>query len=195
MTSPCHEPRSPSSSAAAPAPACGRCPGRCTRSSCCRWSATARSCRTRCARLAGLDGGRAAGGRLQRGPPFPGGRAACAEARAPPALILEPEGRNTAPAVAVAALVARRQAGGDVLLLVLPADHVIRDSRPSATRSRWRAPAAEAGQLVTFGVVPTQPGDRLRLHPTDAARATSVRRAARPRVRREARLRDGRSAT
>jgi len=74
-----------------------------------------------------------------------------------PALILEPEGRNTAPAVAIAALAARRRAGTDVLLLVLPADHVIRDPAAFATAVERARPAAAAGQLVTFGVVPTHP--------------------------------------
>jgi len=79
------------------------------------------------------------------------------EAGADPALILEPEGRNTAPAAAIAALVARRRAGSDVLLLVLPADHVIRDPLSFAAAVALARPAAEAGQLVTFGVVPTRP--------------------------------------
>jgi mannose-1-phosphate guanylyltransferase/mannose-6-phosphate isomerase len=79
----------------------------------------------------------------------------------PQAIILEPVGRNTAPAVAVAALVAldraRKGKGGneaDPVLLVLPADHVIRD--PQAFRSAVAAgrTAAAAGKLVTFGVVP-----------------------------------------
>ncbi len=74
-----------------------------------------------------------------------------------PALILEPEGRNTAPAAAIAALTARRQAGTDVLLLVLPADHVVRDPAAFAAAVELARPAAVAGQLVTFGVVPTQP--------------------------------------
>jgi mannose-1-phosphate guanylyltransferase/mannose-6-phosphate isomerase len=74
-----------------------------------------------------------------------------------PALILEPEGRNTAPAAAIAALAARRRAGTDVLLLVLPADHVLRDPAAFAAAVALATPAAIAGQLVTFGVVPTQP--------------------------------------
>ncbi len=73
------------------------------------------------------------------------------------ALILEPEGRNTAPAVAIAALAERRRAGTDVLLLVLPADHVVRDPAGFAAAVELARPAAAAGRLVTFGVVPTQP--------------------------------------
>ena len=79
------------------------------------------------------------------------------EAGIDPALILEPEGRNTAPAATIAALAARRRSGSDVLLLVLPADHVIRDPQAFAAAVALARPAAEAGQLVTFGVVPTHP--------------------------------------
>jgi mannose-1-phosphate guanylyltransferase/mannose-6-phosphate isomerase len=72
----------------------------------------------------------------------------------PAAILLEPVGRNTAPAVTVAALQATAQ-GEDPLLLVLAADHVIR--RPDRFRATVEAglAAAEAGQLVTFGIVPT----------------------------------------
>jgi mannose-1-phosphate guanylyltransferase/mannose-6-phosphate isomerase len=74
-----------------------------------------------------------------------------------PTLILEPDGRNTAPAVTVAALEARRRHGEDTLLLVLPADHVVRD--PTALREAIEvaAPVAAAGELVTFGVIPASP--------------------------------------
>ena len=72
----------------------------------------------------------------------------------PAAILLEPMGRNTAPAVAVAALKATT-CGQDPLLLVLAADHVIR--RPERFRAVVEAalPAATAGRLVTFGIVPT----------------------------------------
>ena len=71
-------------------------------------------------------------------------------------IVLEPVGRNTAPAIAAAALVASAD-GSDPLLLVLPSDHVVRD--PDAFRAAVRAatPAAEAGALVTFGIVPNAP--------------------------------------
>jgi len=74
----------------------------------------------------------------------------------PSAIVLEPVGRNTAPAIAVAALQAR--AGGeDPLLLVLPSDHVI--ARPEGFRAAVQAACDAAGQgaLVTFGIVPTGP--------------------------------------
>jgi mannose-1-phosphate guanylyltransferase / mannose-6-phosphate isomerase len=76
------------------------------------------------------------------------------------AIVLEPAGRNTAPAVAVAALLAtaaKAPAGPDrdPLLLVLPADHVILDTAAFGAAVDAAVEAAEAGRLVTFGVVPT----------------------------------------
>ncbi|MBL6739587.1 MAG: mannose-1-phosphate guanylyltransferase/mannose-6-phosphate isomerase [Synechococcus sp. BS301-5m-G54] len=74
----------------------------------------------------------------------------------PNAILLEPMGRNTAPAVTVAALQATAD-GADPLLLVLAADHVIRDaSHFRAVVEAGRRPAEE-GRLVTFGIVPTAP--------------------------------------
>ncbi len=84
----------------------------------------------------------------------------------PGAIILEPVGRNTAPAVAVAALVAlaspvarKREKGEeeDPILLVLPADHVIRDLGAFREAVAAGRTAAEGGKLVTFGVVPDRP--------------------------------------
>ncbi|MDA0717691.1 MAG: mannose-1-phosphate guanylyltransferase/mannose-6-phosphate isomerase [Cyanobacteria bacterium] len=74
----------------------------------------------------------------------------------PQAILLEPIGRNTAPAVAVAALQAMAQ-GQDPLLLVLAADHVIRDAATFRATVVAGMAGAEAGQLVTFGIVPTAP--------------------------------------
>ena len=74
----------------------------------------------------------------------------------PQALILEPIGRNTAPAIAIAALQALA-AGDDGLLLVLPSDHVVRNEKAFHQAVAQAAPAAEAGKLVTFGIVPTAP--------------------------------------
>ncbi|HEX9473583.1 MAG TPA: mannose-1-phosphate guanylyltransferase/mannose-6-phosphate isomerase [Steroidobacteraceae bacterium] len=73
------------------------------------------------------------------------------------AIVLEPVGRNTAPAIALAAHAALSVAGRDVLLLVLPADHVIRDTAALHAAVRIAASLAQAGQLVTFGVVPHAP--------------------------------------
>ncbi len=78
-----------------------------------------------------------------------------AEIGATPTLVLEPEGRNTAPAVAVAALLESEPES--TLLLVLPADHVIRDGTALVRAVQVAIPAAEAGRLVTFGIVPSSP--------------------------------------
>jgi mannose-1-phosphate guanylyltransferase / mannose-6-phosphate isomerase len=74
----------------------------------------------------------------------------------PAAILLEPMGRNTAPAVAVAALQATAL-GDDPLLLVLAADHVIREAASFRQAVEAGMAAANAGQLVTFGIVPTAP--------------------------------------
>ena len=71
-------------------------------------------------------------------------------------IVLEPEGRNTAPAVALAALLAA-QTDADVLLLVMPADHVIKDVAAFQTAVGVGVKAAQTGKLVTFGIVPTGP--------------------------------------
>ena len=73
-----------------------------------------------------------------------------------PAILLEPVGRNTAPAIAAAALQAMA-GGADPLLLVLPSDHVVRDVAGFQRAVREASSAAEAGALVTFGVVPDAP--------------------------------------
>ena len=71
-------------------------------------------------------------------------------------IILEPVGRNTAPAIALAALSAVAN-GDDPILLVLAADHVI-DDTPEFHRAITKAlPYATSGKLVTFGIVPTGP--------------------------------------
>src|SRR5438552_7789012 len=75
------------------------------------------------------------------------------------AILLEPIGRNTAPAAAVSALSALTagESAQDPVLLVLPADHVIRDVAAFQAAVQVGLKAAEAGQLVTFGVVPSKP--------------------------------------
>ena len=72
----------------------------------------------------------------------------------PHAIVLEPEGRNTAPAVAIAALAALEQ-DEDAMLLVLPADHVIEDIEVFHQSLDVASQSARQGKLVTFGVVPT----------------------------------------
>ena len=74
----------------------------------------------------------------------------------PSGILLEPLGRNTAPAVTVAALQATAD-GHDPLLLVLAADHLIREAEQFRRTVEAGRQAAEAGRLVTFGIVPTAP--------------------------------------
>ncbi len=74
----------------------------------------------------------------------------------PHSIVLEPEGRNTAPAVAIAALAIMEQ-GEDALMLVLPADHVIEDISAFHQTLAVARQSAEQGKLVTFGIVPTAP--------------------------------------
>ncbi len=78
----------------------------------------------------------------------------------PATIVLEPEGRNTAPAAALAALVAEQGARGNdgpesPLLLIMPADHVIEDNDAFVAALAAGEAAAAAGRLVTFGIVPT----------------------------------------
>ncbi|MBU0731216.1 MAG: NTP transferase domain-containing protein, partial [Proteobacteria bacterium] len=71
-------------------------------------------------------------------------------------IILEPVGRNTAPAVAVAALEAMSD-GEDPVLLVLPADHVVLDSETFRATFKQGEKYAADGALITFGITPTAP--------------------------------------
>ncbi|ROT44766.1 mannose-1-phosphate guanylyltransferase/mannose-6-phosphate isomerase [Pusillimonas sp. NJUB218] len=71
-------------------------------------------------------------------------------------ILLEPAGRNTAPAVALAALLATRDES-DAVLLVLPSDHVVRDPEAFTRVVSAGLPAAAAGKFVTFGVKPQYP--------------------------------------
>ncbi|WOG25823.1 mannose-1-phosphate guanylyltransferase/mannose-6-phosphate isomerase [Endozoicomonas sp. 8E] len=74
------------------------------------------------------------------------------------AIILEPVGKNTAPAVALAAMKAKAVSEeNEPLLLVLAADHVIKDVPAFHHAIEAALPAASDGDLVTFGVVPTHP--------------------------------------
>jgi mannose-1-phosphate guanylyltransferase/mannose-6-phosphate isomerase len=68
-------------------------------------------------------------------------------------LVLEPVGRNTAPALTLAALLAQRS-GGDPVLLVMPADHVLQDRAAFQCAVAAALPEARAGAIVTFGIVP-----------------------------------------
>ncbi|MEH6499678.1 MAG: mannose-1-phosphate guanylyltransferase/mannose-6-phosphate isomerase [Pseudoalteromonas distincta] len=70
-------------------------------------------------------------------------------------IILEPAGRNTAPAIALAALQLTAK-GDNPLMLVLAADHLISDTEAFHQSIRRALPLAESGKLVTFGIVPTK---------------------------------------
>jgi mannose-1-phosphate guanylyltransferase/mannose-6-phosphate isomerase len=72
------------------------------------------------------------------------------------AIVLEPVARNTAPAVAVAALLVEGR-DPDAILAVMPSDHVIRDERRFAGAVRHAAEIAAAGKLVLFGITPSAP--------------------------------------
>jgi mannose-1-phosphate guanylyltransferase / mannose-6-phosphate isomerase len=71
-------------------------------------------------------------------------------------IVLEPFGRNTAPALTLAALVAEAE-GADPILLVMPADHVVTDRPAFQAAVAAGLPAASGGALVTFGIVPSRP--------------------------------------
>ncbi|EGR3111604.1 mannose-1-phosphate guanylyltransferase/mannose-6-phosphate isomerase [Vibrio parahaemolyticus] len=71
-------------------------------------------------------------------------------------IILEPIGRNTAPAIALAALQALKE-NEDPILLVLPADHMIEDEVSLSNSISDGEFCAESGELVTFGIIPDSP--------------------------------------
>ncbi len=71
--------------------------------------------------------------------------------------MLEPVGRNTAPAIAMAALHLAEKYGRDALMLILPADHLIQDPSRFAAAVADAVSLAQQGRLVTFGIVPTGP--------------------------------------
>lgn len=71
--------------------------------------------------------------------------------------ILEPVGRNTAPAVLMAALHVQAMHGDDASLLVLPADHLIRDESAFEKAVARAYDLAQLGKIVTFGMTPTYP--------------------------------------
>jgi mannose-1-phosphate guanylyltransferase/mannose-6-phosphate isomerase len=75
----------------------------------------------------------------------------------PHSIMLEPVGRNTAPAIAVAAYGLQQEADDETLMLVLPADHVISDVKAFHEAVKVAAVAAKLGRLVTFGIQPSGP--------------------------------------
>lgn len=73
----------------------------------------------------------------------------------PKAIIIEPQGRNTAPAACVAALLLENEP--DALMLVMPSDHLVRNAEAFRDAVAKAVPVAAAGHLVTFGIHPTAP--------------------------------------
>ncbi len=71
-------------------------------------------------------------------------------------ILLEPAGRNTAPAIALAALEAQSR-GEDPVLLVMPADHKISDTDAFSAAVQTALPLAQSNKLVTFGITPSRP--------------------------------------
>lgn len=74
----------------------------------------------------------------------------------PSAIVLEPQGRNTAPAAAVAALIAAEK-DAKAIVLLLPSDHVVGDEAAFRDAVAVAVRAAEAGNIVTFGMAPNKP--------------------------------------
>ncbi len=71
-------------------------------------------------------------------------------------IMLEPKGRNSAPALTVAAMAAQKD-GGDPVILMMPSDHVILNKGAFHTTMLSGAELAEQGYLITFGIVPDKP--------------------------------------
>ncbi len=71
--------------------------------------------------------------------------------------LLEPMGRNTAPAIGLAALQVQALFGDDAVMLVMPADHLINDTEEFVLAVERARSLAEQGRLVTFGMHPTHP--------------------------------------
>ncbi len=70
-------------------------------------------------------------------------------------VILEPFGRNTAPAIAAASLLIAERHGDEAIMLVLMADHLITDQQSFANAVAEACTLAQDGKLVTFGIQPT----------------------------------------
>ncbi len=71
--------------------------------------------------------------------------------------ILEPEGRNTAPAIGIAALLLQQRYGDDAIMLIMPADHLVTKQPVFLDALSAAISAAASGQIVTFGICPTSP--------------------------------------
>ena len=95
--------------------------------------------------------------------------------------LLEPSGRNTAAAVALAALYARDRFAAEAVLWVCPSDHLVTDPAVLQRAVVLALPVAEAGELVTFGIAPARPETGYGYIRAGAPRpaAAAVRRATR----------------
>lgn len=71
-------------------------------------------------------------------------------------IVLEPEGRNTAPAATVASLLARQRYGEDVIIFIMAADHLIADAQAFQKAVVCARGVAESGFITTFGIVPNR---------------------------------------
>ncbi|MCF6288900.1 MAG: mannose-1-phosphate guanylyltransferase/mannose-6-phosphate isomerase [Proteobacteria bacterium] len=71
--------------------------------------------------------------------------------------MLEPMGRNTAPAIALAALEIQQRFGDDAVMLVMPSDHLIKDKQAFKQAVNEGAKLAAQGYIATFGIFPTSP--------------------------------------
>ncbi len=92
---------------------------------------------------------------------------------APLAILIEPEGRNTAPAILAAALTLAKS-DPSALMLVAPSDHVIADAEAFRAAVARATPQAEGGGIVLFGITPTQPETGYGyLHLSDGASASA----------------------
>ena len=110
----------------------------------------------------------------------------------PQSIVLEPVGRNTAPAAAIAALtIAEKDPDGVILLM--PADHIVRNGTAFLRAVGCAVAAAQRDHLVTFAITPDLARDRLWLYPARHTAGRSARTFPQwPALRREARRRDGR---
>jgi mannose-1-phosphate guanylyltransferase/mannose-6-phosphate isomerase len=93
-------------------------------------------------------------------------------------VVLEPAGRNTAPALTLAALAARKN-GADPVLLVMPADHVIIDTKTFCSVVGQGAQLAADGAVVTFGITPDAPETGYGYIQSGAAHTSTARMIAR----------------
>ena len=92
-------------------------------------------------------------------------------------IVLEPEGRSTAPAAAVAAHLAIEKTGPDTLLLIMPSDHHMGNPRAFLDAVEAGLEAARSGMLVTFGIKPAKPetGYGYVKTPAEPGRASGMR--------------------